>query len=353
MRQAGRPIIPVCAALCLHAVLIVTIGCSNLSPGTGQEASAGANPTVAEVEGNPIKLEELDEWLKDEWLREKGSDPSALFELRQAGLQRMIDVRLVEAEAERRGVDGEVILTEIIASAEPVSDEEIATFYEEHKDRIQGDHNLEKVTPEIRAYLEQERPALAMAEFRSRADVEIFLSSPRFELAGHGVFKGREDAPVTLTEFSDYECPYCKRAEPTVDAILARYPERVRLEYRHLPLPFHPHARGAAEAAVCAEAQGRFWEYHALVFQSQGQLSAEVLAGYADDLGLDREAFEACLTSTSTRQRIEQDIAVAQAAGATGTPTFFINGIMLPGARPEADFVEVIEAELARLDATR
>jgi protein-disulfide isomerase len=190
-----------------------------------------------------------------------------------------------------------------------------------------------------------------MAKLRENAEVTIDLEPPRIMVATTGPSRGSKDAPITIVEFSDYQCPFCGRAEPVMEDVLSRYPGQVRLVFRHLPLGFHKNARPAAEASVCAENQGRFWEYHALLFQNQKALGAEALEKYAVDAGLDVEDFKTCLTDEPTRARVEEDLREAREAGASGTPAFFVNGIPLSGALPAEAFVKIIDEELARLAA--
>ena len=193
------------------------------------------------------------------------------------------------------------------------------------------------------------------------ADVTTYLAGVRHDTlleapAGGPVYrsadggapsKGPANAPVTIIEFSDYECPFCKRAEPTVEQVVAAYPDKVRLVYRHYPLPFHKSARPAAEAAACANAQGKFWEYHAKLFQNQNQLGADKLAAYADEVGLDKAKFSDCLAKKPYTAAIDKDLADGQKVGVNGTPAFFINGRMLSGAQPFDKFKEIIDDELA------
>jgi protein-disulfide isomerase len=155
-----------------------------------------------------------------------------------------------------------------------------------------------------------------------------------------------------IVEFSDYQCPFCRRAEPTLNELLERYPTEVRWEYRHYPLPNHPLAKPAAEAAVCAEAQGQFWEFHEKLFSQERSLDASGLRAYAEDIGLDMARFETCQDAPDTRERVAADQRAGKRAGAAGTPAFFVNGVFLTGARPLEDFEKLIRAELARASQT-
>jgi protein-disulfide isomerase len=125
------------------------------------------------------------------------------------------------------------------------------------------------------------------------------------------------------------------------------YGDKIRLVFRDYPLPFHNHARPAAEAANCANAQGKFWEYHAKLFQNQNQLGPEKLASYADEVGLDKAKFADCVSKKPYAAAIDKDMADGAKVGVNGTPAFFINGRMLSGAQPFDKFKEIIDDELA------
>ena len=164
---------------------------------------------------------------------------------------------------------------------------------------------------------------------------------------GGAPFRGQPNAPVTLVEFSDYQCPFCGRAEGTVDEVMKAYGEKVRIVYRDYPLPFHPQARPASEAANCAHAQGKFWPYHAKLFANQTALGEDKLKEYAKDVGLDETKFEQCLKDKPFKAAIDKDIADGGKVGVNGTPAFFINGRMLSGAQPFEKFKELIDEELS------
>ena len=174
------------------------------------------------------------------------------------------------------------------------------------------------------------------------------LRAPAFEVgtAGRPEKGGGAKAPVTIIEFSDYQCPFCQRAEGVVDQVMHAYGNKVRLVFRDFPLPIHPQARPAAEAASCANAQGKFWEYHAKLFANQSALGEEQLKEYAKDVGLDPAKFEDCLTQKPFSAAIDKDLSEAAKLGINGTPAFFINGRLLSGAQPFEKFKEVIDEEL-------
>jgi protein-disulfide isomerase len=159
---------------------------------------------------------------------------------------------------------------------------------------------------------------------------------------------GPENAPVTIIEFSDFQCPYCEVWYKQVyQQLLASYPTQIRLVYRDLPLPMHPQAVPAAEAAECANEQGAFWKYHDLLFEQQYGLDRAAYEHYAADLGLDSKSFAACLDSHRYQAEIQADANDANSVGISGTPSFVVNGRVLIGALPFSDFKKVIDEELA------
>ena len=159
---------------------------------------------------------------------------------------------------------------------------------------------------------------------------------------------GPENAPVTLIEFSDYQCPYCQRwYQDVYEQLLANYPGKIRFVYRDLPLPSHPEAVPAAEAANCAGEQGDYWKFHDALFSGQYGLGRTAYEQYAADLGLNTKAFAACLDSHRYQNEIQADASDAGRVGINSTPTFVINGRILVGALPFADFKAVIDEELA------
>ncbi|HUB06729.1 MAG TPA: DsbA family protein, partial [Myxococcales bacterium] len=168
---------------------------------------------------------------------------------------------------------------------------------------------------------------------------------------GDGYARGPADAKVTIVEFSDYQCPFCARVEPTVARLLAAHPRDVRLVWRDDPLPFHANAEGAAEAALAAGAQGKYWEMHDRLFQGQRELGPESYARWATELGLDAAAFQADLASHRYRERVRRDAAYAASIGAEGVPTFFVDGRRVVGAEPFDVFETVVEEEVAHAEA--
>ena len=160
---------------------------------------------------------------------------------------------------------------------------------------------------------------------------------------------GPADAPITIVEFSDFQCPFCQRFySETFKQLMAAYPGKIRFVYRHLPLTsIHPEAFPAAEAAMCANQQNAFWDYHDQIFANQDKLGSELYSQIASDLGLDTAKFEACLKAETYKDLIQKDSDFALGLGVQSTPTFFINGLAIVGAQPLTAFTQIIDKELA------
>jgi protein-disulfide isomerase len=185
---------------------------------------------------------------------------------------------------------------------------------------------------------------------KEKSDVKVLLEPPRTEIAldGAAFTIGDKEAAIVLVEFSDYECPFSMRAQETVHRVLEEYQGKVHYVFFDYPLSFHRNAQKAHEAARCAGEQGKYAEYKRKLFENQKALGVEDLKKYAGDLGLDTAAFDSCLDSGKSSATVQASIEKGGRAGVTGTPAFFVNGIMISGARPFEMFQEVIEAELAR-----
>src|SRR5262252_3085499 len=158
---------------------------------------------------------------------------------------------------------------------------------------------------------------------------------------GDAPVKGPTNAKVTLVAFSDFQCPFCSRAVPTLKQVEDEYKGKIRIAFKQMPLPFHDKAHLAAEAALAANEQGKFWQYHDKLFANQQALDRPSLEKYAEELGLNMTKFRAALDSGRYKDKVDQDAKEGAAVGATGTPTFFINGSRLVGAQPVDSFKAV------------
>jgi len=161
--------------------------------------------------------------------------------------------------------------------------------------------------------------------------------------------QGKADAPVTVVEYSDFQCPFCLRVMPTLKDLRTKYGDRVRLVWKDFPLTqIHPQAFVAAQAGNCAREQGKFWEYHDKLFANQSALTPDSLKKYAADTGLDAAKFNQCLDSSKYEARVEDALAAGNRLGISSTPTVYVNGRMINGAQPIEVFEAVVEEELGR-----
>ena len=310
---------------------------------------------VGSVSGVSITLADIDERAMQTPAGTYGSLTllQALYEARRAALEEIIGNRLLDQEAKARGIDRATLTEREVASRVAAPTEaDVNAWYQANSGRVQG-ASLEQVKGPIRELLVRERELAARQQYldtlRAKTTVTIALDPPRVKVAeGGGAARGPKDAPIQIVEFSDFECPFCLRVFPTVTELLKTYGDRIRLAYRHYPLPNHPHAKPAAEASACANEQGKFWPYHDRLFSNPGKLTGDDLKQHAVELGLDAAAFNACVDARKYRKDVETDMAAGEAAGVSGTPAFFINGRPVFGAMPIENFRQIIDEELAR-----
>ena len=276
------------------------------------------------------------------------------YDGRRKALDAILGDYLLEREAASRGVSVEHLLAaELPKRATPVSDAEIRQLYERSLP-LPGGMTFDQVKSIATSYLQQQHLDDARARFvgelRESAHATIRLEVPRqpVVVAALDPARGPASAPIQLVEFSDFECPYCRQLEPVLKRLLDKYGDRIRLVWKDFPLPIHNQARGAAEAARCAGDQGRFWEYHDLLFANQQSLTPNDLKRHAGTVKLDLDRFAACLEGGMYRAAIAADLEEGTRQGIEATPTVFINGRPVIGAQPFEAYDTVIEQELSR-----
>jgi protein-disulfide isomerase len=302
--------------------------------------SADLKPTsvVATIGGQPITASSLTERLKPVIYRLRLST----YDITNKALQQTVNDSLLLAEANRRNVPPESLIREEVSDkVKTPTDAEVEKFYNEHKAQIPGD--LASVRNQIAAFLREKQSQdleHALAErLRKGANLRILLTEPEapvqvIKTAGEPS-RGDVNAPVTVVEYTDFQCPSCAAMYPVLEQVLPRYGTKVRLVVRNYPLPRHANARKAAEAADAANAQRKFFEYTALLFKRQDALDIASLKKYATEIGLDRARFDAELDRGVHAADVARDVEDAQINGVESTPTLFINGIMLLDLTPE------------------
>jgi protein-disulfide isomerase len=333
------------------AVLAVLPAACGSAATTGR-ASSEPSEVVATVNGVDISSAEVDASI--------GARLSQLEEqaytLKRQQLDELIAQRLMEAEAKKRGVTVDALQQqEVDSKVDAVTDSDVDAFVKTNASRLPPDTTA--LRPRIRAYLESERKNARREAFvsslRKAAHVDVKLKRPephRADVAAEGYpIRGPEHAKVTIVEFSDFHCPACIAVQPTLLQVLARYPNDVRLVYRHLPLDeLHPNARKVAEASWCADQQGKFWAFHDRVFAMGRGSTPDKLSDIAAKAGMDVNALDACMASERPKTAVQKDVETAAQLGVSGTPGFFINGRNFPGGMPLDAFVDIVEQELGR-----
>jgi len=338
----------------LSAVWLVVLGtaCS-----TAAQPSSQSSPTdvVATIGPATVTLADVDKLALRQTADNFGDLQlvQAIYEARQAALDGIVADRLIEAEAKALGLEVAALVDrEIERKVEAPTEADVDAWYEANRARVQGG-TIEQLRDPIRTLLTRERTQAARTGYvdvlRAKTPVKIVLEPPRTVVADAGrPAKGSVDAPIQIVEFSDFQCPFCLRATSIVKEVLGKYGDRIRLVYRHYPLPNHPNARPAAEASMCANEQNQFWPYHDRLFASADKLTDDDLKRHAADLGLDAAKFNACFDAHKFQAEVAADMSAGSEAGVSGTPAFFINGRMLGGAQPFETFARIIEDELAR-----
>jgi protein-disulfide isomerase len=333
------------------ALGVVSAACGSAAQ-SPPSATAEPSEIVATVNGADISSAEL--------MAAAGARLSQLEEqayaLKRQQLDELIAQRLMEAEAKKRGIAVEALeRQEIDDKVDAVTEADIDAFVRANAARLPAD--AAALRPRIRSYLAAERRNARrdafVASLRGTAHVDVKLKRPvphRTAVDAEGYpARGAAKAKVTIVEFSDFHCPACISVQPTLLQLLAKYPDDVRLIYRHLPLDeLHPHARKVAEASWCADQQGRFWAFHDRVFAVGRDYSPEKLPEIAAAAGVDPKAMAACMADERAKQAVQKDVETAARLGVTGTPGFFINGRNIPGGVPLDAFAEIVEQELGR-----
>jgi protein-disulfide isomerase len=336
-------------------LLVMSFGTSASCSSAAQSAKPPSATDVVAVAGTTrITLGQVDDIALQQPAGNFGSLKlsQAVYEARRAVLDNLVGEALIEQEAKARGVDRLAFVgQEVTSKVTPPTDAEVAAWHQANPERV-GGASLEQARSPIRAYLIQERTRSARQELlerlKAKTPVRVMLEPPRqaVHAASDSPTRGPAGAPIEMVEFSDFQCPYCQRVFPTVKKVLEAYGDRIRLVYRHFPLPNHPNARPAAEAAQCANEQGKFWPYHDRLFSTPNRLSDTELKQGAAELGLDSASFNQCLDSHKFKAIIDSDLQAGDDAGVSGTPAFFINGRELSGAQSFETFKRVIDEEL-------
>ena len=318
-------------------------------PATGGDAAA-------RVGTRTVTMKEVEDRWRERNPTELVQAMQAIYEGRRQALDAIIADMLIEQAAKAASQTPERYSEDQLkARVKPVTDAEIQAFFTQNQAQMQGRGAVE-MAPVIRTYLEDQqrqsaRDALIADLRKSGPAVSVLFDAPRqtVPIASDDAVRGAANAPVTIVEFSDFQCPFCERVEPTLKRIRETYGDKVRLVWKDFPLTrIHPEALKAAEAGNCAREQGKFWEFHDRLFANQQSLQPAALKAHAVAVGLDPVAFNTCFDAAKHGQRVQDQMSLGTRLGVNSTPTSFINGRLVTGAVPYEAYAAVIDEELQR-----
>jgi protein-disulfide isomerase len=276
-----------------------------------------------------------------------------IFDTRVAKLEEEIFKRLLAKAAADEGVtEAEYLKIHVDQKVAEPGEGEVVQLMTQFRNRLAED-DAQARAQIVQALKERKKQVLSeelREELFTAAGVKILLEPPRveFSVADGTPSRGAADAPVVLIEYTDYQCPYCTRIQPTLNELVERYEGKLLHVFKNLPLPMHAEAPLAAAAALCAQDQGKFWELHDWLFVNQRSLSRESIIEAAENLGVDTGILATCIDQGKYSVRVKAEMAEAHSYGITGTPGFLINGRVITGARPIEMFEEIIDDELER-----
>jgi predicted DsbA family dithiol-disulfide isomerase/PHD/YefM family antitoxin component YafN of YafNO toxin-antitoxin module len=274
-----------------------------------------------------------------------------LYAIRKAALENLVVSKILEREAAVRGVSIEELRRQLTAGEIVVTRAQVEEAYTQNASyfaAMSPDEARERLRLDLENQERMKHYRAGLDALRKKWTVTINFAPPRFvtELDdGVSPAKGVIKAAVTIVEFSDFECPYCRGVQPTLKQVLESYAGQVRLVFKHLPLEGHRNSLPAARAAYCAAEQDRFWQFHDALFAAK-ELSPAVFTQIAGELGLGLPKFQACVDSEQSRAAIVKDLDAARQLGVESTPSFIVNGKLIRGALSFADFQKLIEQEL-------
>ncbi len=316
--------------------VIAKIGGATLSRGEVIEQDRNAFDSLEE--GYTLKIHQL-ELTRDQ----------ERFALLKQQSDRLLDSKALALEAKARHKDADALLAAIKVDA--VTEREAHDYYEANKERTTLSY--EQLQKQISQFLADQHNSDAKRHFydglRAKYSIVSLLEPYRLPVDATGPALGKQSAPVTVVEFADFQCPYCRQAEATVHAILAKHPDEVRLVFRQLPLAsVHPNAISAARTSVCADRQGKFWPMHDALYSDQSALSDAGLKETAQRMGLDMDKWAACMSDAATTHSIETDLRAADQLNISTTPFFLVNGRPIKGSVAVNQFEAIITEELRR-----
>lgn len=328
--------------------LVIALGivCFYLSLSFIQVYAQTDAPPVAVVNGKSFTQQQLDETISSQLLPLQ----KQIYAVRKAALDNLVTRAVLEDEARQRGISVEALKKELSSGEVKIDQAQVEQLYLENSSAFASmspDEAKERLRLDLETQARMKRYRDAVAELKKAAKIDLRLEEPRLPVVVSNLepMIGSKEAAVTIIEFSDFQCPFCRESQPVLKKILQNYGDRIRLIFKHLPLDIHDQAFASAQAAVCAGKQGRFWPYHDSLFTST-DLSQGTLTKLASSSGLDLPNFKACMSSEASRAAVVKDVSEAKLLGINSTPTFIVNGRLVEGALGFDDFKALIEQEL-------
>jgi protein-disulfide isomerase len=332
-----------------YASLLIAGLCLGLAPVLQGQTDSSSALVVARVSGENLTMADLQQ---DQGGRLLQAEYQFYLNQRKA-LEELIDNRLLADEARRRNISLDQLLnTEVYKDVKDPTEDQLEVYYE----GLDTQEPYSAVRADVLEHIRELRRAKARAAFiaslRAQAKINVMLMPPSASVnIAHAYTKGSQDAPVLFVEFADYECPYCQKVNPQIEELKKDYGDKIAIVYKDFPLPMHHSSEKAAEAARCAGEQGKFWEYHDVLFYSK-QVDIDSLKEHARVLKLNEEAFDTCLDSGSETKAVKQDLEEGKSLGLTGTPSFFVNGHFVSGVIDYAAIKDMVNQQLNFAAAT-
>jgi protein-disulfide isomerase len=327
----------------------------NNKSGTAAAAGSDMDAKVASWDGGSVSYGDLYADVKGQLIRAEVEFLTQKYQTESQALDAKLIEVLLEAEAKKQGLaDVETLLEkEIESKVSDPTEEEMLAFYQVMQRQLRG-APYDSVKPQVAAEIIRRKQTeifqAYMEGLKASYNVKVDLAFPDLPRIPVSVdddpSMGPEGAPITIVQFAEYQCPYCGKAGEALDQVMEKYGDKVRMVYRDFPLSFHPRAIPAAIAANCAGDQDKYWEMHKLLMSDQRSLEDADLTAHATTLELDLARWNTCREDPAQAAEVQKDFEDGQAAGVSGTPAFFINGVMLSGAQPYSEFERIIEREL-------
>jgi len=320
---------------------------------TGSDLLAQENPDgkqiVAEVSGQKLTMADLEQKEGAKLLQARYQ----YYMNQRRALDQLIDDKLLEVEAGKQHLSVDQLFnTQVYKDVKDPTEDQLQVYYEGMDSNEAYESVRDRVLEHIRELRRTKARAAYVAELRSKASLVVMLAPPAADVNLQNAYvHGEKAAPVTLVEFADYECPYCQKITPELQKLEKEYGSRLAVAYKDFPLPMHHSSEKAAEAARCAGEQGKFWEYHDVLFYSK-QLGIPDLKEHARVLKLDGDRFDKCLDDGAETAAVKKDLDEAQHFGLTGTPSFFVNGHFFSGAADYSILREMVEQQLPMASAS-